>query len=70
MRKFDTTLTRYQVNFKDLQIRWLTDILKTLHRLFTSIVKEMTDKMRIAYLYTSASENNYKHAQNNFYQFE
>lgn len=53
MRKFNTTATRYQVNFKDLQIRGLPDILKTLRRLFTSILKEMTGKMRIAYLYTS-----------------
>lgn len=49
MRKFNTTATRYQVKFKELQIRGLPDILKTLRRLFTSIVKEMTGKMRIPY---------------------
>jgi DNA-directed RNA polymerase subunit RPC12/RpoP len=52
MRKFNTTATRYRVNFNDLQIRELPDILKTLRRLFTSIVKEMTGKNGKAYLYT------------------
>jgi predicted SprT family Zn-dependent metalloprotease len=57
MRKFNTTATRYRVNFKDLQIRGLPDILKTLRRLFTSIVKEMTGKNGKAYLYTCTCTN-------------
>ena len=47
MRKFNTTATRYRVNFRDLQITGLSDILQTLHRLFTSIVKEITGMIDI-----------------------
>jgi len=45
MKKFNTTANRYRINFKDLEIRNLPNILKSLHKIFTSILRELTQFM-------------------------
>ena len=45
MPKFNTTSTRYQVTFKDLEVRGIPNILKSLRILFNSIIKNITEFM-------------------------
>lgn len=42
MRKFNTTANRYRVHFQDLEIRNLPNILQSLRRLFSSVIKDLT----------------------------
>lgn len=43
--KFQTTATHYKVDFKDFEVRELSDILKTLKRLFQSLFENITEFM-------------------------
>ncbi|VDI78915.1 Hypothetical predicted protein [Mytilus galloprovincialis] len=45
MPKFNTTSTRYKVTFKDLDIRGIPNILKSLKVLFNSIIRNITEFM-------------------------
>ena len=45
MPKFKTTSTRYRVTFRNLEVRDLPNILKSLQRLFTSVLKNLTEFM-------------------------
>lgn len=45
MPKFSTTSTRYRVTFQDLEIRGISNILKSLKLLFSSIIKNITEFM-------------------------
>lgn len=42
MRKFNTTANRYRVQFQDLEIQNLPNILQSLRRLFSSVVRDLT----------------------------
>lgn len=42
MRKFNTTANRYRVQFQDLEIRNLPNILQSLRRLFSSVIRDLT----------------------------
>lgn len=42
MRKFNTTANRYQVQFQDLEIRNLPNILQSFRRLFFSVIRDLT----------------------------
>lgn len=43
--KFNTTSTRYQITFKNIAIRGIPNILKSLRILFNSIIKNITEYM-------------------------
>ena len=45
MPKFRTSSTRYRVTFKDLNVRNLPNIMKILQKLFTSIIRDLTEFM-------------------------
>lgn len=42
MQKFNTTANRYRVQFQDLEIRNLPNILQSLRRLFSSVIRDLT----------------------------
>lgn len=42
MSKFSTTANRYRVNFQDLEISSLSNILQSLRRLFSSLKNDLT----------------------------
>lgn len=42
MPKFSTTANRYRVNFQDLEISSLSNILESLRRLFSSLINDLT----------------------------
>lgn len=42
MQKFNTTANRYRVHFQDLEIRNLPNILQSLRRLFSLVIKDLT----------------------------
>lgn len=42
MPKFNTTANRYRVQFQDLEIRNLPNILQSLRRLFSSVIRDLT----------------------------
>lgn len=42
MPKFSTTANRYRVNFQDLEIGSLSNILQSLRRLFSSLINDLT----------------------------
>lgn len=53
MRKFNTTANRYRVQFQDLEIRNLPNILQSLRRLFSSVIRDLTGIVIFKTLWTN-----------------
>lgn len=53
MPKFSTTANRYRVNFQNLEIRSLSNILQSLRRLFSSLINDLTGIGNFKTLFTS-----------------
>lgn len=53
MPKFSTTANRYRVNFQNLEISSLSNILQSLRRLFSSLINDLTGIGNFKTLFTS-----------------